>query len=139
VTGPSKASPAGIIAALILTAVAALLWAQTVAILADLSGGDAAGRGMAQGFAAIGIILVWLLLCALALIAYAKGEMPRWTAIAALVLIPASGGASMGTRRSPSRRLPRRSLSRSAIGRSCRRCAGASRAMSPAARYGAWC
>jgi hypothetical protein len=81
---------------IILSALALLFWLQTVGLLSDLSSGDAAGRGMAQGFAAIGIILVWLLLGVLAIIAYAKGTMPGWAALAALILIPASAAASFG-------------------------------------------
>ena len=93
-SSPQKPSTLGRVLAFIFSAVALLLWLQTVGLLSDLTSGDAAGKGMAQGFAAIGIILLWVVLSVLTIIAYATGIMPGWTAIAALVLIPASGIAS---------------------------------------------
>ena len=95
-SSPRKPSVAIFVLTLVLSALALLLWLQTVGLLSDLTGSDAAGNGMAQGFAAIGIILLWLLLGVLAIIAYAKGAMPRWAGLAALVLIPASAAASFG-------------------------------------------
>lgn len=95
-SSPKKPSVAVFVLALILGALALLLWLQTVGLLSELSSSDAAGNGMAQGFAAIGIILLWLALGVLAIIAYAKGSMPGWAALAALVLIPVSCAASFG-------------------------------------------
>lgn len=81
--------------AALLSAVALVLWLLLLPLLGDLTGSDAAGNAMAQGYAAVGIILLWLLLAAIAFIAFAKGAMPNWTVAAAAVLIPASGLATL--------------------------------------------
>lgn len=65
-----------------------------VATLSNLGGSDAAGNGLGEAFAAIEIILVWLLLAVLFLSVWAKGNMPLPAALAGLVLIPASGVAA---------------------------------------------
>ena len=75
--------------------VALLVWLPSMANLYDLGGSDAAGNAMAQGFAAIALILLWLLLAALALLAAAKGASPPAASLAALVLVPASGAAAL--------------------------------------------
>lgn len=90
------ASPVSLTIAVVLGGIAVLLWLFQVGTLNDLTGSDAAGNGMAQGFAAIAIVLLWLLLAIIAALAYAKGTMPGWAGIAALVLIPVSGLASLG-------------------------------------------
>jgi hypothetical protein len=72
-----------------------LLWALTLATLADLAGSDAAGNALAQAYAAIELIALWLLLAALAGLAWLKGKMPGPAALAALILIPASGFAAL--------------------------------------------
>ena len=70
---------------------ALLIWAVTLATLSDLAGSDAAGNGYAQAYAAIEIIVLWGLLALIALIAGVKGAMAWPSAIAAAILIPASG------------------------------------------------
>lgn len=95
-SSPRKPSVAILVLTLVLSALALLFWLQTVGLLSELTGSDAAGNGMAQGFAAIGIILLWLPLGMLMIIAYAKGTMPGWAALAALVLIPASAALRFG-------------------------------------------
>jgi hypothetical protein len=72
-----------------------LLWALSLATLADLAGSDAAGNALAQAYAAIELIALWLLLAALAALAWLKGKMPGPAALAALILIPASGVAAL--------------------------------------------
>jgi hypothetical protein len=87
---PSK-SPR--VASLVLAALCGLLWMVIAPSLAGLSSSDPAGNAMAQGFAGLGLILLWILLSILALIAAAKGTMPSW-ARPALLLVPASGVAA---------------------------------------------
>ncbi|MGB9298086.1 MAG: hypothetical protein WCB52_17990, partial [Pseudolabrys sp.] len=53
------------------------------------------GNAYAQAFGAIEIIVLWLLLAVLAIIAWAKGDMPAWTVIAAAILVPVSGFVTM--------------------------------------------
>jgi hypothetical protein len=72
-----------------------LVWALALALLANLAGSDAAGNAYAQAYAALAVIVLWLLLVALGIIAVLKGVMPRPAAVAALILIPASGFVSM--------------------------------------------
>ena len=47
---------------IILSVLALLVWLLTLSLLGDLTGSDAAGNGMAQGFAAVGLIVLWVLL-----------------------------------------------------------------------------
>ncbi|HEY4139833.1 MAG TPA: hypothetical protein VGM57_00375 [Pseudolabrys sp.] len=89
-----KLSGAAVGMTALLSVFALIIYAAMVATLSSLAGGDAAGNGMAQGFAAIEIILLWLLLGTLALIALGKGDMPKPAAIAALILVPASAAVA---------------------------------------------
>lgn len=91
-----KASQGARVTGLVLGALCLLLWFIVVAPMADLGSSDPAGNAMAQGFAAIGIILLWGLLSILALVAAINGAMPSW-ARAALIVVPASGLAAMAT------------------------------------------
>jgi len=70
-------------------------YAIALATLSDLRSSDAAGNAYAQAFGAIEIIVLWLLLALLAIIAWAKGDMPVWTVIAAAILVPVSGFVTM--------------------------------------------
>lgn len=81
------------VAAFVLAALCGLLWLLITPYLLGLGNSDPAGNAMALGFAGIGIILLWILLCVLALIAGRKGTMPTW-ARPALLLVPASGLAA---------------------------------------------
>jgi hypothetical protein len=72
-----------------------LFYVLAMAFLADLHGSDAAGNALGQAYAAIVIILLWVLLAVLMIIAFAKGEIPVAAVIAAAILIPASGFAAM--------------------------------------------
>ena len=67
---------------------ALLIWALTLAFLANLAGSDAAGNAYAQAYAALAVIVLWLLLVALGIIAVLKGVMPR---PAAVITAPPSG------------------------------------------------
>jgi hypothetical protein len=94
-TDVEKAS-AGVVALSVgLSALALLFYAFAMALLADLHSSDAAGNALGQAYAAIVIILLWALLAALMIIAFAKGAIPVPEAIAAAILIPASGFAAM--------------------------------------------
>jgi hypothetical protein len=86
-------------AVLVTGAIVALLilffWAALLATLADLTNSDAAGRGLAQAFAAFEIILVWLLLALLLVLAGRKGTLPVGTGPVASLLLPLSCAASL--------------------------------------------
>lgn len=71
------------------------LWALTVAGLTSLSGSDAAGNAMSQGFTALFVIALWIMLAILAIVAYLAKRWPIAAALAALVLVPASGVVTM--------------------------------------------
>ena len=89
---PTTTPSSGAIAASIaFSALALLLWVLQVTTLSDLSSSDAAGNGLAQAFAAIEIIILWVLLAILMIIAAVKGPMPVLAGLAAFVLVPASG------------------------------------------------
>ncbi len=72
-----------------------LIWVFTLVGLANMTGSDPAGNAMSQGFTALALILLWVMLAVVALIGIKKGAMPRAAGIAALLLIPASGFAAM--------------------------------------------
>jgi hypothetical protein len=57
-------------------------------------GADAAGRGMAEGFAAMLGIALWIVLGTLLAVAAVRGRMPGYAAIAAFVLVPLSAMAA---------------------------------------------
>ncbi len=84
-------SPGAVVLAAVLSFVALFFYALQIVTLSDLAGSDAAGNGYAQAYAAIEIIFLWVLLCVITLIAFFKGDMPKPAAMAALILVPASG------------------------------------------------
>ncbi|MBR1233522.1 hypothetical protein [Bradyrhizobium sp. AUGA SZCCT0182] len=84
--------PVGAIAAgIVLSVVILLLWALQLVTVASLGQSDPAGNGLAQAYAAIQMIVLWLLLMVLTILAGARGVAPRAAKIAALVIVPASG------------------------------------------------
>jgi hypothetical protein len=84
--------PVGAIAAgIILSIVALLLWGLQLATVASLGRSDPAGNGLGQAYAAIQLIVLWLLLMVLTILAGAKGKGPGAAKVAALVIVPASG------------------------------------------------
>ena len=87
----SSGIPYGAIALLVF---AALLYVVLIANLSDSRSSDAAGRGMAMGFAAIAGILLWIVLAALFALAIFNGRMPAWAAATSVVLLPLSAVAA---------------------------------------------
>ena len=87
---PVKAAPVAIGVCFGLGILALLFYALQLATLANLAGSDAAGNGYAQAYGAIEIIFLWLLLGAMMIIAFVKGEMPKPAVLAAVILVPAS-------------------------------------------------
>jgi hypothetical protein len=53
-----KPSIGAIVASLVLSAAILLLWVLQLAMLTNLTGSDAAGNAMAQGFAAFSIVIL---------------------------------------------------------------------------------
>ena len=88
---PPKPSVAAIAAAIVLGIVILLLWALQLVTMASLGQSDAAGNGLARAYAAIQMVVLWLLLMVLTILAGARGAAPRAAKIAALVIVPASG------------------------------------------------
>jgi len=91
----AKASPGAVAACIALGAFSLLLWTLLLPSLANLAASDAAGNALAQAYAAIATIVLWVLLAVLVLIGWIKGEMPAPAALAALILVPASGYAAL--------------------------------------------
>ena len=83
-------SSGAIVAAYVLAAIALLAWLILVPGLTSLDSSDAAGNAMAQGLTALVAIVVWALLAIVALLCWAKGQMPTWAGLAALLLVPGS-------------------------------------------------
>ena len=90
----TKPSVRAIAAAIVLSIVILLLWALQLVTVASLGQSDAAGNGLAQAYAAIQMVVLWLLLMVLTILAAAKGGAPGPANFAALVLVPASGLAA---------------------------------------------
>jgi hypothetical protein len=74
---------------------ALLVWMALVATAATLDSSDPAGNAMAQGFAGLEAILLWLLLGVLLLVGAIKGAMPAVAFLPAIVLLPVSAVAAM--------------------------------------------
>jgi hypothetical protein len=84
---PSSSVPVGMI---VLLSVACFFYIGMMANLGDVSGSDAAGRGLAQAFGALAGLVLWILLAVALVVGGVKGRMPVWAAIAAVVLLPLS-------------------------------------------------
>lgn len=80
--------PYGTIALLL---IAAFLYVGMTGNLTGLQGTDAAGRGMALGFAVVIGAMLWLVLAGLFVLAWFNGRLPPWAAVAAVLLLPLSG------------------------------------------------
>lgn len=89
-TSPPRA-PYGAIA---LFAIAFLLYSGFLANLLGSRGTDAAGRGMALGFAAIIGVVLWLVLTGLFVLAWFNGRLPGWLAALMLLVLPVSAIAA---------------------------------------------
>ena len=72
-----KPPVAAIAAGIVLSIVTLLLWGLLLATVASLGRSDAAGNGLSQAYAAIQLIVLWLLLTVLTIFAGAKGEGPE--------------------------------------------------------------
>ena len=83
------------IAGIVIGALCVPIWLMTLPLLANLANNDAAGNALSQGFTALEIVVLWVLLAVLAIVGFCKGGMPMPAAFAALILIPASGIASI--------------------------------------------
>ncbi|HYM03382.1 MAG TPA: hypothetical protein VET85_10575, partial [Stellaceae bacterium] len=97
-TPPRSAAAASVIAIAlgsVLSLLILLLWAIVLNSLPNLTGSDPAGNALTQGFTALSIFILWALLGGLAIVAFVKGTAPWVAALAALILIPLSGWASM--------------------------------------------
>ena len=77
--------------------VGTFLWLAMVAISATMNESDAAGRGMANGFAVVTAIGLWIVLAILVLIAMTRAETPGLTRVAGLILVPLSFAAALAT------------------------------------------
>jgi hypothetical protein len=88
---------AALAVALGLSALAILVWLLTLTTLANLTGSDAAGNGLAQAYAAIELIFLWVLLAAVAILTFVKVGIETLAALAAYLLIPASGVVALMT------------------------------------------
>jgi hypothetical protein len=84
-----------IIAGTVISVLILLVWVVQLATLSDLGRSDAAGNALGEAFAAIEIIVVWTLLAALLIVCGVAGRMPWPAALAAVVLLPASGFAAV--------------------------------------------
>lgn len=73
---------------------AVFLYAPFIANLLGSRGSDAAGRGMALGFATILGLVLWIVLAVMFAIAILRGAMPSYAAAAAIVLLPLSAIAA---------------------------------------------
>lgn len=90
----SPREPAAPIGAILVLSAASLVYLVMLANLAPDGGTDAAGRGLAQAFAVLIGIVLWLLLAVLLVIGAAHGRMPLAATLAAVVLLPASAVAA---------------------------------------------
>jgi hypothetical protein len=84
-----------IIAGAVISVLILLVWVVQLATLSDLGRSDAAGNALGEAFAAIEIIVLWTLLGILLIVCGVSGRMPWPAALAAVVLLPASGFASV--------------------------------------------
>ena len=90
-----RASGGATLVSIALSVLILLVWIVQLATLTDLSGSDPAGNALARAFGALEIIVLWVLLAVLTILAGVKGTMPGAAALAALILVPASGFAAM--------------------------------------------
>jgi hypothetical protein len=90
-----KPSDGAVAACIVLSVIAGLLWLLHLATVASLGHSDAAGNGIGEAYAAIQIIVLWLLLTIMTIVASLKGAAPRPAIVAALVIVPVSGFVAM--------------------------------------------
>ena len=76
---------------------AALLWAATVANTVTIRSSDQAGNALSQAYGVLMAIALFVLLAILLTLAAARGAMPGWMRVAAVILVPASGAATIAS------------------------------------------
>jgi hypothetical protein len=86
-------SASAITASIVLSVLMLFVWVLQLATLSDLGRSDAAGNALGEAYAAIEIIVLWLLLAVLLIVCGVAGRIPWPAALAAVVLLPASGFA----------------------------------------------
>ena len=91
-TTPSQAVPAQTVpvGSIVLIVLGVVPYALVMAGMSDLHDVDGISRGLAAIYAVIGIAILWIMLAILLWLGAAKGRMPSWAGIAALVLHPVS-------------------------------------------------
>src|SRR5713226_7996562 len=98
----TKPSDGAVAASIVLGIVIGLIWVLHLATVASLGRSDAAGNGIGQAYAAIQLIVLWLLLTIMTVIASAKGAAPKPATVAPLAFSVAhhhSGARSAAGRR----------------------------------------
>jgi hypothetical protein len=93
VTPPAlRPSDGAVAASIVLGIVIGLIWVLHLATVASLGRSDAAGNGIAEAYAAIQIIALWLLLTIMTVIAGAKGRRQNlpWSRRSSWFRFPAS-------------------------------------------------
>jgi hypothetical protein len=81
----------------VLLLLAFFCWIDFVMCATSMHDSDAAGNGMAQGFAFVLGIAEWVLLAMVLLVAGFGGGMLAWAKISAFILVPGSCGTSLAT------------------------------------------
>jgi hypothetical protein len=75
---------------------AVVLWVATVANTITIRSSDPAGNALSHAFGVLMAIALWVLLAILVVLAAIRGIMPVWMRLAAVVLVPAGGVATIG-------------------------------------------
>jgi hypothetical protein len=83
-----------LVSQIILVVAAVFFYAGMIGCIVDSTHSDAAGRGMAMGFAAVLGAILWLLLVALTILGFRRGHRPGWLTAAAVILLPLSAVAA---------------------------------------------
>ena len=79
----------------VLLGVAVLLWLATVANTITIKSSDAAGNALSQAFGVLMAIGLFVLIAIVLVLGVVRGEMPMWMRVALLLLVPASGAATV--------------------------------------------
>jgi len=80
---------------IVLLALVFFCWVGQIVNLNEINSSDAAGKGLAQAFAVLLALAEWACLAGLLLMGGIHGEIPRWTAVLAVILHPASCAAAI--------------------------------------------
>lgn len=84
-----------LILVLLFFVVAALLWLGLVVTVATLNESDPAGNGLSQAYGVFMTIGLWVALALLLLVAGARGRLPAGVGLAAVMLVPLTGAATL--------------------------------------------